>query len=53
MQKFNDLVARSDIPVFNSENQNSIFETSRNIKLEGTSTSVHQEIISDDEEIPK
>jgi hypothetical protein len=39
--------------VFNSENSNSIFETSRNIKLEGTSTSVHQENISDDEENPK
>ena len=53
MQKFNDLVARTDMPVFNSENQNSVFETSRNIKLEGSSTSVHQEILSDDEENPK
>lgn len=55
MEKFNDLVARSDIPTaFNSANQNSIFESSRNIKqLEGTSNSVHQEIVSDDEEDSK
>ena len=50
VQKFNDLVAKTDPPVFNTQNQNSILDSARHFKLDGTTTSVQMEQISDGEE---